>query len=978
MSRATLPTGIVTFLFTDIEGSTRLWEEHSETMGGALHRHDVLLREAIEANNGHVFKTVGDAFCAAFPTAIDALSATLSAHRALQAEEWGEIEALKIRVGLHTGIAQERDGDYFGPTLNRVARIQSAGHGQQTLLSTSTYELVRDHLPDGACLLDLGEHRLKDLLRPERLYQLAATGLPSQFPPIKTLDTRANNLPRQATALIGREKETDTVCSLLRKRDTALLTLTGPGGTGKTRLGLQVAADLLDDFPDGVWFVELSPLTEPRLVVPTIAQTLGVKEAAGQLPLDTLKAYLKEKEMLLLLDNFEQVTGAAGDVSQLLAASAGLKVLATSRVPLRIRGEKEYAVSPLELPDMKHLPPLERLTQCESVRLFIERATDVKGDFQVTNENAPSVAEICIRLDGLPLAIELAAARIKMLPPHYLLARLSQRLKFLTGGARDLTARQQTLRGAIDWSYNLLDDAHKQFFRRMAVFNGGRTLEALEAVCNSEGLQLYGKLEVDVFDGAEMLLCSNMLQQREGSDGEPRLWMLETIHEYAREKLEESGEREILEREHALYFMRVAEEAEPYLTGAKEQEWLNRLEDEHANLRSAFKWVREEGEKGDSEAIDIGLRTAGAMWRFWYVRGYFSEGREQLQGLLSASSAISTDDPFGSSTESKAKALVALGALAYQQGDYIAARATLEQALSAGRDAGDKKSVARALSTLAVVSYQQGDYATSRSLNEQSLALQRELGNKWGTALSLNNLGYLSYQQGDYSAARSLHEESLALQRELGNKSGVAYSLGNLGMVSYVQGDYSKARSLHEESLAIRRELGDKSGIAHTLSNLGIVSYVQGDYPAAMSMHEESLAIKRELGDKSGIAYSLGNLGMISFTQGGYPAARSLHEESLALHREIGDKKGIAVSLAGLGEVASETGQPRKGAALLGASQAVLEAIGAVMAPEDLIPYERAVASAAAQSGEEEFEKAWQVGRAMSIEEAIAYAIETP
>jgi class 3 adenylate cyclase len=447
---ASPPTGTLTFLFTDIEGSTRLWEQDAQAMQSGLVRHDEILRDAIGECGGYVFKTVGDAFCCAFRTAPEALETALAAQRALLEEEWGEIGALRVRMALHTGATQERDGDYFGPPVNRVARLLSAAHGGQVLLSAATHEMVRDQLPARMSLAELGEHRLKDLFRPERVFQLVAPDLPSEFPPLRTLETYRNNLPLQPTPLIGREKEVAEVCDLLRGDETRLLTLTGPGGIGKTRVALQTAADLLDDFPDGAFFAPLATLTEAELFSSAVAESLGVKETAEQ-PLDeSLKAYLHERRLLLLLDNFEQVLGAAPAVTELLAGAHGLKVLATSRAPLGLYGEKEYAVPPLSVPDVRHLPDLNALSQYEAVRLFIERAKSAKADFEVTDESAPAVAEICVRLDGLPLAIELAAARIKMLPPKAMLQRLTSRLKLLTGGARDLPERQRTLRATIE------------------------------------------------------------------------------------------------------------------------------------------------------------------------------------------------------------------------------------------------------------------------------------------------------------------------------------------------------------------------------------------------------------------------------------------------------------------------------------------------------------------------------------------------
>jgi predicted ATPase/class 3 adenylate cyclase len=545
---AEAPSGTVTFLFTDIEGSTRLWERSQERMQSVLAQHDVLLREGIERQGGYVFKTVGDAFCAAFPAAPEALAAALSAQRALAREE--ALAALRVRMALHTGAAEERGGDFFGPPLNRVARLLAAGHGGQVLLSRATQELVRDSLPAGAFLRDLGEHRLRDLTRPEHIFQLTAPELPSEFPPLRTLELRLHNLPLQPTPLIGREKEVHEVTERLRRSEVRLLTLTGPGGTGKTRLALQAAAELVEEFEDGVFFVNLAPLTDPELVPSSIAQVLGVRETGGRSLPERLHEHLRERRMLLVLDNFEQVVEAAPVVTALLAAAPRLKVLVTSRTALHLRGEKGYVVPPLSLPDPKQLPPLERLGQYEAVRLFIERALDVRGDFAVTDENAPAVAEICHRLDGLPLAIELAAARIRILSPEALLRRLENRLKLLTGGARDLPERQRTLQATIGWSHDLLSEAEKVLFRRLPVFTGGRTLEAIETVCDAEG-----ELGLDVLEGVTSLVDKSLLRQEEGIGGEPRLVMLETIHEYAREKLEESGEGQEIRRRHAEFFL---------------------------------------------------------------------------------------------------------------------------------------------------------------------------------------------------------------------------------------------------------------------------------------------------------------------------------------------------------------------------------------------------------------------------------------
>jgi predicted ATPase len=570
-------------------------------MKAALARHDKLLVLAIEERGGYAFKTVGDAFCAAFTTGPDALEAALEIQRRLLSSEWRENERLKVRMALHTGTAEEQDGDYVGPPLNRVARLLSAAHGGQVLLSLATQELVRDQLPGLTSLRDLGEHRLKDLFRPERVFQLVAPELPSAFPPLRTLGAYRNNLPLQPTPLIGREKEVSDVCNLLRGDETHLLTLTGPGGTGKTRLTLQAAADLLDDFPDGTCFVQLATLPEGELFSSAVAETLGVRET-GEQPLDEgLKDYLRERRLLLVLDNFEQVLGAAPTVTELLAAAPGVKVLATSRAPLGLYGEHVFPVPPLTLPDLKSSPSLESLTQYEAVGLFVERARAVKPEFKVTNESAPAVAEICVRLDGLPLAIELAAARIKMLPPRAMLQRLSSRLKLLTGGARDLPERQRTLRGAIEWSHALLDKGEQVLFARLAVFSGGRTLEAIDPICDAEG-----DLPVDTFEGVSSL-DKSLLRQEEGPGEEPRFVMLETVHEFAREKLQESAEAGEIKRTHAQYFLTLAAQAYPELKGANQLEWLDRLEAEHDNMRVALSWALERKE------AEVAFRLGGAL-----------------------------------------------------------------------------------------------------------------------------------------------------------------------------------------------------------------------------------------------------------------------------------------------------------------------------------------------------------------------------
>jgi predicted ATPase/class 3 adenylate cyclase len=820
------PTGTVTFLFTDIEGSTTRWEHQRQAMQQALARHDAIMRDAIEAHGGHVFKTVGDTFYAVFTTAPDAVDAALHAQTLLQREAWDEvIGALRVRMALHTGTGEARDGDYFGQPLNRVARLLSAGHGAQILLSTVTQELVRDQLPAGTGLRDLGEHRLKDLIRPERVFQLVAPDLPRDFPPLKTLDTLPNNLPLQRAPLVGREREITAVRDLLLRQDVGLVTLTGTGGTGKTRLGLQVAADALDEFQDGVFFVNLAPVSDPDLVLSTVAQTLGVVEAGGQPLLDSVKSYLQGKHLLLLLDNFEQVLAAAPLVAEVLATSRSLKLLVTSRVALRLSTEYEYAVPPLSLPDPRRLPSIARLSQYEAVAFFIQRAQAVRHDFAVTSANAPAVAEICVRLDGLPLAIELAAARVKLLSPQALLQRLSSRLTLLTGGARDLPARQQTLRATIDWSYSVLDPAEQILFARLAVFVGGRTLEAVAAVCNADG-----DLVIDPFDGVASLLDKSLLRQEDGPDGEPRFIMLETIHEYAHERLAASGEGSLLQGRHAEYFLTLAEQAEAELDGPRQVAWLNLLEAEHDNVRAALRHMLDHGN------AEVAGRLCTALHRFWAIHGHVTEARQWLAAVLAHTAMLSG--------RTQARVLFVAGKLASLQSDFGQAQALLELSLALCREQDDPHGIARALHDLGGLAMEQGDVPGANTLYEEGLALWRQLEDKRSIAATINNLGCLARDQGDYGRALLLLQESLELARELGHTMLVAVILINVGSVMEQEGDSTRAQVAYAASLALARELGNKECFAYGLEGLGGVAAARGQAHCAARLFGAAEAVR--------------------------------------------------------------------------------------------------------------------------------------
>src|SRR5215210_2007800 len=917
---AVLPTGTVTFLFTDIEGSTKLWEKSPRGMQVALTRHDALLWEAIEEHGGFVFKTVGDAFCAVFPTALGALESALAAQRTLFSEAWGdEIGALRARMALHTGAAHERDGDYFGPPVNRVARLLSAGHGGQVLLSSSTQELVRDHLPADTNVRDLGERHLKDLARPERIFQLTAPDLPSEFPPLRTLESYSNNLPLQATPLIGREQEVEAVCWRLRSPETRLLTLVGPGGTGKTRVGLQIAAELVDDFEDGVFFVPIAAITDPTLVAPTIARVLGLSEGGAQPPEELLEGYLRERQTLLLLDNLEQVLESATVLDGLLSAAPDLKILATSRIPLRLYGEYEFPIPPLSLPDPESLPPLEDLTAYEAVGLFVERARSVRPDFSLTEENAPAVVEICARLDGLPLAIELAAARIKLLPPRVLLERLGNRLKLLTGGARNLPERQRTLRNAIEWSYGLLDEGEKILFGRLSAFSGGATLEAIEAVCDAEG-----DLPTDAFDGASSLLDKSLLRQEEGSGGEPRFVMLETIHEFADAKLEGSGEAEAVRRLHAEYFLALSEEAEPGLKGQEQELWLERLEPEHNNMRAALSWVIARGES------ELGLRLADALWRFWWMGGYFDEGKRWLEEILAQNDGAPA--PRG-----------------------------------------------KALEGLSWLSRLQGDLDRAEAIAEEGLELSAEAGVETSTVASLRGtLGDVVRSRGELERAKELFEESVRLYREIGDRWGVAWSLGSLANVAGDRGDHEQAKRLYEEGLALSRRLGDAGPLGAYLGSLGYEFLLEGNLEKAVELNEEAAALLRKQGRRGDLRYVLVNLGWAALLRGDHERAEASYEECLVLCQALGDRLTASESLEGLACSAGARGEASRASVLFGAAETRREATGYQLAPKDRSLREPYLVAAHAQVGEAAWSAAREKGRSMEFEDAVVYALEKP
>lgn len=812
-----LPSGTVTFLLTDVEGSTALWEQAPAAMRVALSRHDHLFEVAVRDHDGaHIRpRGEGDSRFAVFASVADAVSAALTIQRAFAVEPWPTPCAIKVRIGVHTGEAQLRESDYYGSAVNRCARIRGIGHGGQTLLSEATAALARDDLPDDASLVDLGEHRLKDLTRPERVFQLTVPDLPSDFPRLVSLNARPHNLPIQPTSLIGRQREVRAVHDLLARDDVRLVTLTGTGGTGKTRLGLQVAAELLDQFNDGAIFVELAPISDPAFVVSTIAQALGVRDVGGRPVLETLKEYLYEKQVLLLLDNFEQILLAAPSIAELLGACRGLKVLVTSRAALHLRGEHEVPVPPLALPEPGRRSLAEDLATYPAVALFSQRAMEVRPDFALTDESAVGVAEICRRLDGLPLAIELAAARVKLLTPRAMLARLERRLPLLTGGARDLPERQRTLRDTITWSYDLLDEAERRLFRRIAVFVGGCTLEALEAICDVDG-----DLGIELLEGVASLVDKSLLRQEEDPEGEARFTMLETIREYGFERLDECGEAESLRSRHAICFLALVEQAEPKLQGPEQGRWLMRLEAEHDNVRSALAWSRIEPGRAE-----VGLRLAGALYWFWYIRGHLSEGRGWLAGLLTRSDAVSTSV--------HAKALLGAGWLAMVQGDYAVSCTHLSASAELRQHLCDKSGRGRSLTALAVTEYFMGRISESDELLQESEQLLRDVGDRWGLAQTLRQLAANACAEGALEAAATFGREGVAHSRATGDQYALGVGLAQLGRMHLLRREYAPAEAAFKEALVSLVTVGERWWSARCALRLAWIAYAQAYHTRA-------------------------------------------------------------------------------------------------------------------------------------------------
>jgi predicted ATPase/transcriptional regulator with XRE-family HTH domain len=770
------------------------------------------------------------------------------------------------------------------------------------------------------------------------------------------LTVRDNTLPLPLTPLVGREEEVASVCALLQRAEVRLVTLTGTGGIGKTRLALRVASELRAGFADGVCFVSLAALDDPALVVPTIPQALGLRESEHRTPLDLVVAALRDKQLLLLLDNFERLLPAASQLTVLLTGCSQLKILVTSRAVLHLQGEYEFPVSPLAVPEVEPLPALEALAATPAVALFVQRVQASRPTFQLRDSNARAIAEICVHLDGLPLALELAAARSKLLTPQELLARLSHRLEVLTGGPQDLPIRQQTLRDTITWSYGFLDEEEQRLFRRLSVFAGGCTLEAAEAVCSA----LHdGKRAGHLLERVTSLLDKSLLQSIQQEGKESRLLMLETIREYGLEALEASGEMEEIGRAHALYYLRLAEEAESKLRGPQQTRWVGRLEQEYDNLRAALQWTLEH------EECRLALGIGSALLEFWLIEGHVGEGYALLERALANSEGIEA--------AVLAKALAACGWLAWAQGDFSQAEEWCQKSLALYREERETPGIALSLYRLGWVGILRGEHARACLLLEESLAYFRELHDSLGISDALRALGNVSLIQGQYASASTLLEESLALYRKAGYTSGMAEALNLLARALLFQGELARAESLLEEGLALCRQVGYKRGLAFALVMKGLVVFDLGEQAAARAraraLFEEGLALARIGRWRQGVVWGVYGLGLVAFSEQEYETAGSLFEEGLALCKELGNKTFATFYLVGLARTVAALGQPAWAAQLWGTADRLREIINAAVPPFVRPIYEHLVTNLKAQLGEEAFRAFWEQGRTMTLDQ---------
>jgi predicted ATPase/class 3 adenylate cyclase len=943
-----LPTGTLTLLFTDIEGSTLLLEQLGNHYAEMLRECRRLLRAAFQEWHGFEVDTQGDAFFVVFERATDAILAAVTSQKALNSARWPEGANVRVRMGIHTGELQSTEEGYIGIDVHRAARIMSAAHGEQVLLSQATYELVATILPEELSLRDLGEYRLKDIAGTTRLFQLGIPGLPAEFPPPSTSSQQRPllNLPSLSTSFVGREQEIDTICAQLRRSDVRLLTLIGTAGVGKTRLALQVATTVTGQFEDGICFVALEQYNEVDEVVTAIAQALGVQQGKGSSFLEQVNESLRGLSILLVLDNFEQVLPARMELADLLASCPGLKVLVTSREMLHLQAEQLFEVSPLPLPTTGRRVDLQTLSQNASVSLFLQRAQAVSPDFQLTSGNATDITGICTRLDGIPLAIELAAARTRHFSPHVLLARLEKGLTVLSRKALDIPARQQTLHGAIAWSYNLLSFEEQVVFQRFAVFANGSTLAAAESVCIASG-----QLNRSVLEVLEDLVDKSMVQQQNRENGEIRFWLLQTLREYGLERLSEAGELETTKVAHSTYFLSWVEQIAPMLLGAEQADWLDRLDREYENVRVALEWMLDETGEETGRA-EQALRLCIALMGFWEIRGYTAEGLVFMERALALSINVAPSV--------RAMALHFAGFLALMQDDSMRAEEFLRESQLLFRESGDRLGMANILRLQGNLSMMKKNYKIARRLLEEALNIYQDRGDLRRIVSTRDALAQVAIAQCDYARAQSFIEENLQSYKALGEQYGNAFPLYHMAHILFLsRGDRAKARELVEESLALFRAVGNRRLIAYVLILLGEILLFEFEADKARSVLEESLAIFNAIGERSGSAAALMSLARVLAYQGDRETALSTYQESWNLLQAIGDRELTAACLEGYGEVLVLQGGVKRAVQLWGIAARIRAEIVTPMPPIYRPDYVKAVAAARESLDEEAFQMTW-------------------
>jgi predicted ATPase/class 3 adenylate cyclase len=897
---------MVTFLFTDIEGSTRLWEEQPAAMKAVLARHDVLLREIIELQGGHIVKTTGDGLHAVFARATEGVAASLACQQALQREAWTDLSRpLRVRMGLHTGEAELRDSDYYGSSVNRAARLMSIAAGGQTLLSSATAEVVRDQLPQGTVLNDLGEHRLKDLTRPEHVFQLSGPGLPADFPPLRSLNTLPNNLPLQLTSFIGRENEMIEVKRLLEA--TRLLTVTGPGGTGKTRLALQVAADVSDAFPSGVWLVELAPLSDPAQIIPAMAQVFGLHELPFNPLASQVMDYLRDKKILILLDNCEHLIEACARLADdLLHQCAGLKILASSREALGIAGEVAYRTP--------------SLAASESTQLFVERARASNLHLKITESNAISIAQICSRLDGIPLAIELAAARVKLLSPEQIAARLDDRFRLLVGGSRTALPRQQTLRALIDWSYDLLSDEEKRLLQFASVFVGGWTLDALEAVSDDpDTLELFEQL------------VNKSLVVTEERENEMRYFILETIRQYAREKLFDAGQAPAARDRHFIYFDDLSEKMWNAFRSADILPWRDRADDEEENFRAALDW-------GLENHVAEALRLAANFCLISSWMGKPTEGLALVKTAIERAKALPPVEGEADLRRQKltARALFMQGMVGMGVGNMLQVPQVLREAIAISRETGDRQILGYSLEMYFIASTFIHTPDATEAAQEGLNIFTHEVNDNFGLGMAYLNMARLAVSQGDESEKHNYFGKLKELIREMPASFQVGMFFMGMGMDESSRGNYEAAKKIVEDGLYVFKRIRSANF---------------------------QLIMKSELGH---IARHTGELAQ----------ARSIYQETIRGWQDLGNRAAIAHELECFGFLAIADEEPKRAVKLFSAAEALREKIRSPMTDQEQVEYDKAIVHLRSMLVETDCKTLWAEGRSMTMEQAIGFALQ--